>query len=154
MKIRQYFLMIILVMMAGWAFAQDEAVEAEGGQEEEVQADGEAPPEAPAAIYIPMKPQFVVNYGGKGKLRYLKTSVTLRLANGNAASSVRHHMPFIRNNLVMLFAAQTDETLESQEGREAMRDAALSEVRELLVREDQVPEEDVVDVLFNALTWH
>lgn len=121
--------------------------------EEEAETEGEAP--APAsAIYIPLKPEFVVNFGGAGKLKYLKTNVTLRLGDSAAANSVRHHLPFIRNNLVMLFTAQTTESLESQEGREAMRMAALSEVRELLEREDGLDPAMVVDVLFNSLTWH
>ena len=128
--------------------AEDEQAEAEEGEP----VDGAAGAAAP--IYIPLKPQFVVNYGGAGRLKYLKTGVTIRLNNSDAASSVRHHLPFIRNNLVMLFAAQTDETLESQEGREAMRVAALTEVRELLEREDGIDPEQVVDVLFNSLTWH
>ena len=63
-------------------------------------------------------------------------------------------MPYIRNNLVMIFATQTDETLESQEGREAMRVEALGQIREILAREDETDPENVVDVLFTSLTWH
>ncbi len=136
----------VLCLMLAFAFpvlAEDE--ETEEGEESVAPAP---------AIYIPLDPQFVVNYGGAGRLKFLKTQVTLRLADSNAASAVRHHLPFIRNNLVMLFAAQTDETLESQDGREAMRAAALAEVRDLLVREEEIVPESVVDVLFNALTWH
>jgi len=35
-----------------------------------------------------------------------------------------------------------------------MRLAALSEVQDLLEREDGLERELVVDVLFNSLTWH
>lgn len=123
--------------------------------EEEEPVEGEEEVVAPAsAIYIPLKPQFVVNFGGAGKLKYLKTNVTLRLGHSDAANSVRHHMPFIRNNLVMLFTSQTNETLESQDGREAMRVTALSEVRDVLEREDGLERELIIDVLFNSLTWH
>ncbi|WP_239923592.1 flagellar basal body-associated FliL family protein [Agaribacterium haliotis] len=122
-------------------------------EEETEEAEGESAAAA-APIYIPLKPAFVVNYGGAGRLKYLKTEVTIRLSNPEAANAVRHHMPFIRNNLVMVFAAQTDETLESQDGREAMRMSALAEIRDLLQREDGVDPEYVVDVLFNRLTWH
>lgn len=148
MNRRIVWLLPLLCMLALTARAEEDAVE----EAAEEGAEGEVAP--PSAIYIPLKPQFVVNYGGPGKLKYLKTGVTVRLASANAASAVRHHLPFIRNNLVMLFAAQTDETLQSQDGREAMRTAALAEVRELLEREDGLPTEEVVDVLFNSLTWH
>lgn len=138
----RYLICCLIVAMSQFALAEDE---------ETAEGDVAAPP---PAIYIPLKPQFVVNYGGAGKLKYLKTQVTLRLGDSDAANAVRHHLPFIRNNLVMLFAAQTDETLESQDGREQMRAAAIAEVRDLLLREDNIPPEGVVDVLFNSLTWH
>ena len=126
--------------------AQEEAPE-EG-------VEGEDLDQSKAAIYLPIKPPFVVNYGGGARLKYLKTMVTVRVASSEGANSVRHHMPYIRNNLVLLFASQTDETLSSQDGKEAMRQAALGVIRELLEREDELPPEDVLDVLFNSLTWH
>ncbi len=142
MRLLTLFLMLFLWSSSS-AFAEEEKEEA-----------GEEAESAVPSIYIPLKPQFVVNYGGVGKRHFLKADVTLRLADSDAANSVRHHMPFIRNNLVMVFAAQTNETLESQEGREAMRAAALAEVRSVLAAEDGIEEEKVVDVLFNAFTWH
>ncbi len=143
MKNLSSLLLIVLAVFTGSiTLAEEEATEGEEGVV------------APSAIYIPLKPEFVVNFGGAGKLKYLKTNVTLRLGSSEAANSVRHHLPFIRNNLVMLFTAQTDETLESQDGREAMRTTALAEIRELLQKEDELAPELIVDVLFNSLTWH
>lgn len=136
----------LLVFSSSILWAQEEE------SEEGVEAEGLDQPKA--AIYLPIKPQFVVNYGGGTRLKYLKTMVTVRVDSSEAASSVRHHMPYIRNNLVLLFASQTDETLSSQEGKEAMRQAALGVIRELLGREDELPPEDIIDVLFNSLTWH
>lgn len=141
-------LLFSLSLFCAPSYAEEEAP-AEGAEGEE---GAEAAP--PPAIYIPLKPQFVVNYGGVGKNRFLKAGVTLRLGNSAAANSVRHHMPYIRNQLVFIFAGQTDETLESQDGREAMRQTALSEIRQLLEAEDGLAPEDIVDVLFNSLTWH
>lgn len=104
---------------------------------------------APKAIYLPIKPSFVVNYGGEGRLKYIKAELTVRLDNAEAASSVRHHLPYIRNNLVRLFSSQTDETLESQEGKELLRQDALKEIQKIIMDEDGL--EGVRDVLFNAL---
>jgi len=100
------------------------------------------------AIYIPLKPAFIVNYGGTGRLKYIKADISLRLQDAAAANSVRHHMPYIRNNLVMLFSAQSDESISSQEGKEALRQEALQAVREVIMKEDQT--EGVVDLYFNA----
>lgn len=107
------------------------------------------PDRALGAVYVPLQPAFVVNYGGPaaGRLRYLKADIAVRLANNEAASALRHHMPYVRNNLVLLFSAQTDDSLASQEGREALRQEALREVREVLLREER--KEGVVDLYFN-----
>ena len=118
---------------------QDESA----GEMVEGQTTGSLP-----AIYLPLKPAFVVNYGGKGHLRYLKTELSVRLASTDAANSVRHHMPWIRNNLVMLFARQTEETINSQDGREQLRQDALAEIRKVVKEEDAM--DGVIDVYFNT----
>ena len=101
------------------------------------------------SIYIPLKPPFVVNYGGPGRLKFMKADITVRLQDGAAANSVRHHMPYIRNNLVMLLSAQTEESIGSQEGKEALRKEALEEVRNVIMQEDR--QAGVVDLYFNTI---
>lgn len=108
-----------------------------------------AEPKADAPIYLPLKPTFVVNYGGVGRLRYLKADLSVRVTNSQTANSIRHHLPYIRNNLVMLLASQTDASLESQAGKEALRQEALAEVRSILLEEDG--QEGVVDIYFDNL---
>lgn len=144
------FCICVLSSALIWAEEDKPAAQEEADTEGEVE-EGEA---KKTAIYLPIKPQFVVNYGGGSRLKYVKVMVTVRVASSAGANSVRHHLPYIRNNLVLLFASQTDETLSSQDGREAMRQAAIIEIRELLTREDQLPPEAIMDVLFNSLTWH
>lgn len=100
-------------------------------------------------IYLPIKPSFVVNYGGEGRLRYIKADLTVRLTTSAAASGVRHHLPYIRNNLVRLFASQTDETIESQDGKEALRMDALKEIQKIVMDEEGI--DGVEDVLFTSL---
>lgn len=126
---------ILLMAVAAVTFAAEEPVEGEMG--------------ASQAIYLPLKPSFVVNYGGAGRLRYLKAELTARLATPEAASAVRLHLPFIRNNLVRLFASQTDETLASQEAKEALRLEALKEIRDIIKAEEDI--EGVDDLFFTSL---
>lgn len=166
-------LLSLFIAPSSWVFAQDDAssenagvaaepegskaegAEAEGAEVEgsEGSEDGEKKGEAElglpniGAIYIPLKPSFVVNYGGVGRLKYIKTDISVRLQDAKAANSVRHHMPYIRNNLVMLFSAQTEESISSQEGKDALRKEALKEVREVIMAEDR--QEGVIDLYFN-----
>ncbi len=141
----RYFLRRIgvpaILFLAASALAEEELAE-------NPEAEEGAPPPA-SAIYLPLKPAFVVNYGGAGRLKYIKAEVSVRLDSSDAANSVRHHMPYIRNNLVMLFAGQTDESLDSQAGKESLRQDALAEIRKILLEEDG--QEGVVDVFFNTL---
>lgn len=159
MKIRIIWVVIGLqALLISPVLAQDEAAEATPGDAAvtgEAVVDGEGEVEGEdvtmpnnGSIYIPFKPTFVVNYGGPGRLKYIKTDVSVRLQDGKTASSVRHHMPYIRNNLVMLFAAQTDESISSQAGKEALRNEALREVREVLKKEDH--QEGVIDLYFTS----
>lgn len=100
------------------------------------------------AIYIPLKPAFVVNYGGPGRLKFIKADLTVRLDDSDAANAVRHHMPYIRNNIVLLLSAQTDESISSQEGKEALRQEALREVRGILRSEEG--RDGIVDLYFTS----
>jgi len=113
-------------------------------------AEEEEGAEVSSAIYIPLKPSFVVNYGSPGRLKYLKVDVSARLSDGGAAEALRHHLPFIRNNLVMLFARQTDASLDSYDGKEALRKDALLEINKILLEQDGI-EDGVDDVYFDSL---
>lgn len=101
------------------------------------------------AIYIPMQPPFVVNYGGAGRLKYLKTELTLRVNDVHTAAAVRHHMPLLRNAMVMLFSRQSEETITTQEGVSQLRETAKQEIIALLESEQE--EADVLEVYFNDL---
>lgn len=91
-----------------------------------------APEDTLGFRYIEMTPAFVVNFATSGRLGYLKTDVSLRVASATVPA-VEHHMPALRHELIMLLSRQTPETLASVEQREAMRLEALAAVRRVLV---------------------
>lgn len=112
-------------------------------QDETGEADSEM------SRYIELKPAFIVNYGGTGRLRYLKTEISLRVGGGvGGPSAIRHHMPYIRHTLVMLLSKASEEDLSSMEGKEMLRQRALEAVRQVLIHEEG--EEHVIDLLFNS----
>ncbi len=148
------FLLLVALWPALSLSAEDEEESGSAGdvQLETKEIDADAGPQADAtvsgAIYIPLKPPMVVNYGGPGRLKYIKADLSVRVANVAAADSVRHHMPYIRNNLIMLFSAQTDETIASQSGKESLRKESLGEIRDIVKKEDDL--EGVIDLYFNS----
>ncbi len=104
---------------------------------------------APKVTYVTLFPSLVGNYGAGTKLQYYKADVALRVANEEAAKRVEHHAPLIRNQLVMLFAQQTDETLASLEGKERLRLEALTQIQQVLAQEEGSALVD--DLLFTNL---
>lgn len=97
-------------------------------------------------LYIPIKPALVVNYGGQGKLKYVKVEVSVRVKDTAASNALRHHLPLIRDYLVRLFSRQTDEDVDTSAGKERLRIKALQGIKALLLEEDG--EEGVVDLFF------
>ena len=136
MKSWHWLLLVTLLIVNGaYGAEEEEAVEA---AEEEIPS---------SAIYIPVKPAFVVNYGGPGKLKYMKLEISLRARDTNASNAIRHHMPLIRDYLVRQFSALEDEDVDTQRGKEAVRVAALEGIKALIKEEDG--EEGVVGLYFN-----
>lgn len=138
MLVRNIWALILALVVSTAAWSEDEEAPAEGE---------EAP--APRAIYISLKPPFVVNYGGPGRLKYMKAEVSVRVSSALGANAIRHHMPYIRNDLILLFSRQSEETLDTMEGKELLRQQAIDAVNNILITEDG--ESDLVDLYFNQM---
>ena len=83
--------------------------------------------------YLAIKPPLVVNYGAGGnRVRYIKAEISMRVEDLKAAQEVSHHMPVVRDTLIMLFSSMTDEQVGSGQGKEEMRQEALKRVNEAL----------------------
>lgn len=125
------------------------ALSASAWAEEPAEGEGEA---VAKPIYINLFPALVGNYGAAGpndRLKYYKADVALRVTGAEAEAKVTHHEPLIRNQLIQLFSQQTDQSLGSVEAKEALRQEALAQVRQILEQEEGVPLVD--DLLFNNL---
>lgn len=79
--------------------------------------------------YIPITPALIVNYGGPStRVRFIKAELSIRTETGEDAKEILHHIPIIRDRLISIFSAQTEETLSSAEGKEKLRLLALAEI--------------------------
>jgi flagellar protein FliL len=82
--------------------------------------------------YLPIKPALVVNYGGPGKVKYIKAEISLRVESAKTAQEVTHHMPLVRDTLIMLISSVTDEQMSNGDGKEKMRVDALAKLNQVL----------------------
>ncbi|MCO6055839.1 flagellar basal body-associated protein FliL [Pseudomonas sp. MOB-449] len=105
--------------------------------------------EAPKVAYIDLVPSLVGNYGPGPRLKYYKADISLRVTGPEAEEKVTRHEPLIRNQLVMLFSQQTDESLNASDSKEKLRQEALKQVQQVLNSEEGQPL--VEDLLFNNL---
>ncbi|MCT7018406.1 flagellar basal body-associated FliL family protein, partial [Salmonella enterica] len=67
--------------------------------------------------------------------RYLQVSITLLARNQADLDALKVHMPVIRNNLVMLFSAQSFDNLATPVGQEMLRQKVTASVQEVAQKE-------------------
>jgi len=117
---------------------------AEEGSEQTVEEDVVEKP--PSALYFPIKPAFVINFQSRGRQRYLQTDVILMTRDPTMFTGLQEHLPLIKNHLVMLFGGQVYEVLQTDEGRELLRQDALVAVKEIM--EQEMGKSDIEQILF------
>lgn len=88
--------------------------------------------------YVQLQPPFVTNYGftENGRLKYVKTDISVRVSNQAAEMAARYHLPALRNALILLLSQQDEAAVSTGGGRDLLRAAALAELNEILEREE------------------
>lgn len=123
--------------------AAEAQAESKGGEKGE-EKGGEG--KAGEATYTSLDPAFVVNFQDKNnRTKYLKADMSVVSSAPKSEELVRKHMPAIRNAVIMLLSRQVFEDLQSADGKEKLRAAALKEVQAVLTKQTGKP---VVDDLF------
>ena len=98
------------------------------------------------AMYFPIKPAFVVNFQSRGRQRFLQTDITLLTRDPDVFTAFQTHLPLLKNRLVMLLGGSVYEELQTEEGRELMRQRALESVQQVM--QEEIGKADVEQILF------
>ena len=98
--------------------------------------------------YVDLTPALVANFGGPGKLKFLRADVSLRVDSQEAMRAVAYHLPALRHTLIMLLSKQTGETLSSAEGKEQLRLEALAQAQQVIEAEEG--QKYIEDLLFTG----
>ncbi len=101
------------------------------------------------AVYVEIDPPFVVNFDGQGKARFLQIVMQIMSRDEDALDDAGHHMPAIRHRMLLLFSSQSYDVLSTVEGKELLRQRALTEIQSILQEELNAPV--VEDVYFTSL---
>ena len=100
----------------------EEVVETE--QVEDEGSEAGVPAKAPA-MYFPIKPSFVVNFTSRGRTRFLQVDVTVLTRDQAVFDAIQQHLPLVKNQLIMLFSGEVYEDLQTDEGRELLRQKSM-----------------------------
>lgn len=100
------------------------------------------------SIYVAIEPALVTNYGGPGRLRYMSVELSLRVSGVEGEQSVKHHMPAIKDAVLNLFAIQSNETIDTAEGKDILRQRSFDAVTAMLAEEDK--QSLLEDILFTS----
>ncbi|MFK7161733.1 flagellar basal body-associated FliL family protein [Marinospirillum sp. MEB164] len=96
-------------------------------------------------IYVPISP-FVTNYGGPGRLKYVKVDMTLMVTGVRNAQVIEDNLPLVRNTVVMNLSRQSENNVVTPRGQERIRQQLRDDLRHVL--ETQVGAPLVDEVLF------
>ncbi|MDR9466709.1 flagellar basal body-associated FliL family protein [Marinospirillum sp.] len=102
-------------------------------------------------FYLELSPGFVTNYGGPGRLKYLKADITLELGSARAHQAAEQHIPLVRNTIVLNLARQSENNVVTARGQERIR----MELKEVLNRalEEEVGSGIVDEVLLTNFIY-
>lgn len=116
-----------------------------GGEEEEV-AEAEVVEKPKEKIYFEFQPPFLVNFENQTAKKFMQIDLVAMSYEQSAVEALEHHMPIIRNNLLLIFGEKDSEALSTREGKESLRKETLEAVR--LVMKEQFGDEAIEDVYF------
>lgn len=100
-----------------------------------------------ASVFYAIDPPLVVNFEDGSVVRFLQITMEVMAHDPKAIESVQKNMPLIRNNLLLLMSNRDYQSMMSREGKDKLRQEALTEIRAVQKKQGG---EDVDDVLFTS----
>jgi flagellar FliL protein len=110
-------------------------------------AHGEDKGEPKTTLYYAIDPPLVVNFEDASVVRFLQITMEIMAHDQKAIDSVQKNIPLIRNNLLLLMSNRNYQSMMSREGKEKLRQEALTEVRAVQKKQGSP---DVDDLLFTS----
>jgi flagellar protein FliL len=99
------------------------------------------------SVYYAIDPPLVVNFEDGSAVRFLQITMEVMAHDEKVIESVKTNIPLIRNNLLLLMSNRNYQTMLSREGKEKLRQEALTEIRAV---QKKTGGPDVDDVLFTS----
>ncbi len=111
-------------------------------------AEAAAAPTHKTAIYLNLRPDFIVNSTAVGQRRYLQTNIVVMARDQLVIDAVNTHAPVIRSAIVNLLADEDFMVLQTDAGKQALREKMRTAIDSTLQKEANLS--GVEAVLFNS----
>jgi flagellar FliL protein len=111
-------------------------------------AHGEESNAGKAALYYAIDPPLVVNFEDGSVVRFLQITMEVMAHDQKTIDTVQKNIPLIRNNLLLLMSNRNYQTMMSRDGKEKLRQEALTEIRAVQKKQGGGP--DIDDLLFTS----
>jgi flagellar FliL protein len=112
-----------------------------------VASHGEEGSGGKAAVYYAIDPPLVVNFEDGSAVRFLQISMEVMARDQKSIDSVQKNIPLIRNNLLLLMSNRNYQSMMTRDGKEKLRQEALTEIRAVQKKEGGG---EVDDLLFTS----
>ncbi len=142
---------LVVVLLGGGAaafFLLSGGEEGDAAVAEQAEPSEEAKVEKKTALYLPLKPPFVVKAKSSGRQRYLQMEVTLMTRDDKKLDQLKERMPQLRNQIVTAMSSQGLEELLQPEAREVLQQTLLADLQGML--EEETGDPMVEQVLFTT----
>jgi flagellar FliL protein len=151
---KKKIIIIIVAVILVVAIAAGAAIFFLGGDSSEAVEEtetAEAPETTEAskgpAIYVKMKPEFIINYQVGPRQRYMQIHMEGLTYDGEIAGALQMHSPMIRSAIINLLSSQEFKMMRTAEGRATLRTDLVVEVNRLLTQETGI-ENGLDQILF------
>lgn len=102
-----------------------------------------------STYYYNLQPEFVVNFQGKSRAKFLMIEMTVATHDEQVLTVLSDHDPEVRNVVLDLLSEQEATQLATAEGKQLLRETALSLIAEVVER--QYEPEKVHDIFITRL---
>jgi len=140
--------LLLLVGGGGAAFFlmggdEKSATEGEGEHATEEKA------EAKEVHYLELGKEFVVNLEDNSKVNFMQVEIQVMANTTEPLTLIEHHMPVIRNKLMLILSSQKYEEVNTREGKQKLRESIKQAIQEVL--HEASPEANIEAVYFTSL---
>lgn len=94
-------------------------------------------------VYFAIEDPFIVNFSeqSNGAVRYMQVKIKVMARSQAVVDMVKEHLPAVQHELLILFYSQKYDDLQTSEGSQALQQASLATINQILKSETSLEDE-------------